>query len=157
MAQIEIRRSKMLATCTMGQMYGPDGEFLCHTLEDPVRNVKVPGDTAIPAGRYELAIPFSKKYGRPMPRLLEVPFYTGILIHVGNTPHHTEGCILVGDDEPNTPAFLDNSRTAFDRIFPILRKLVEKGEVFVQVNGGFEAKDWIRAVPGAVPPGLPLA
>lgn len=147
---LDLKRVLMGENSTIGELYGPDGDFWCRTLEDPVRNVKIHGKTAIPAGVYELSIAFSLKYGRLMPRIWGVPFYTGILIHPGNSPVDTDGCILVGDDDPNTPDFLEYSRNAFDRIFPLIRKLCEKGETNIRITGGFEAKDFIRAVPGAV-------
>jgi hypothetical protein len=140
--EIELRRVDFGDSRTFGELYGPDGSFLCHTLEDAVRKLKIYGETAIPSGRYELAITHSPKYGRLMPRLIDVPFFRGVLIHPGNTEKDSEGCILVGDDDPRTKNFLDSSRKAFERIFPILRKLVDKYEVFVNVNGGYAAEMW---------------
>lgn len=135
---------------TIGELYGPDGAFWCHTLEDVVRNVKIPGKTAIPCGEYEVVVSFSPKYQRLMPRLLDVPFYQGILIHPGNTPDHSEGCILVGKLDPSTPNFVGHSRDTFDRIFPLIRKLAEKGELRVKIEGGFAPESWIKEIPGAV-------
>ena len=112
-----------------------DGEPFCQTLEDTCRRIKVPRLTAIPSGRYQLAILPSGRYGRQMPRLLNVPGYKGILIHWGNYPTDTEGCILVGKYDPKVPDFVGHSRDTFNALF---EKLQEKtGEMWISINGGF--------------------
>lgn len=73
-----------------------DHVYLCYSLEDAIRPVKIPGQSAIPAGRYRLAITHSARFGRKLPILVDVPGYAGIRIHPGNTHEDTAGCILVG-------------------------------------------------------------
>jgi len=79
-----------------------EGEsFNCFTLEDEVRlgdifKVKVQDKTAIPVGRYEVILNMSNRFKMYMPLLLNVPNFSGIRIHSGNTKEHTEGCVLVG-------------------------------------------------------------
>jgi hypothetical protein len=96
------------------------GDFSCFTLEDRVRalGVKVPDETAIPAGRYRVIVDFSNRFQRRMPLLLEVPMFTGIRIHPGNTDRNTEGCILVG--ESRAPDWIGGSRAAFAALFPLI-------------------------------------
>ena len=75
-----------------------DGVFLCYTLEDAVRETgmpKVPGLTAIAAGLYRVIVNMSTRFKRLMCLLLNVPDFSGIRMHGGNTPGDTEGCILV--------------------------------------------------------------
>lgn len=139
-----LKRTTFEPDCTMGELYMPDGFLECRTLEDKVRNVKIPKQTAIPAGKYEVVVAWSNRYQRLMPRLLRVPFFEGILIHPGNDQTDTEGCILVGDDDPRTKSFLDNSRKAFDRLFPKLKKMTEKGKVYIDVQGGVERGFWVE-------------
>ena len=95
---------------TIGRLF-VDGEYLCDTLEDKVRDhnkdgdlldegeTKVYGQTAIPYGRYAVVVNYSPKFRRQLPVLLSVPHFTGIRIHRGNSPKDTEGCILVGENK----------------------------------------------------------
>lgn len=86
---------------TIGKLYINDLYF-CDTLEDVVRDIaadgsgKVYGATAIPAGQYEVKLTYSPRFKRVLPLLCNVPFFTGVRIHAGNTANDTEGCILVG-------------------------------------------------------------
>lgn len=86
---------------TIGEL-SVDGKYLCDTLEDRVRDLtketKIAGKTAIPEGEYEIIVSISPRFRRKLPRLLEVPGFSGILIHRGNTPEDTAGCILVGEN-----------------------------------------------------------
>ena len=92
---------------TIGTLF-LNGTYFCDTLEDVVRNLpaeaKIPGKTAIPAGTYKVILNRSPKFQRELPRLQNVPFFEGILIHKGNTPEHTEGCILVGEKQGQGPS-----------------------------------------------------
>lgn len=137
---IRVKRSIFTPKSTGGELYMPDGSFQCFTLEDTIRDHKIAKETAIPSGRYELVIAWSNRYQKPMPRLLNVPFYQGILIHNGNTPAHTEGCLLVGRERK--PDAVYESILAFEAIFPKLKKLTESGKVFIEIEGGFPADKW---------------
>lgn len=105
--EIKVKRIAKKEHYTIGHLY-VNGEYVCDTLEDAMREVKIKHKTAIPAGRYKVAMSivspkysqpkykWAKPYGGKLPRLLDVPGYEGILIHVGNTVNDTSGCILVG-------------------------------------------------------------
>lgn len=82
---------------TGGVLY-VDGKFQCFTLEDIVRDpgIKVMNETAIAAGTYRVDMTMSARFKKIMPQLMDVPNFTGIRIHAGNTDHDTSGCILVG-------------------------------------------------------------
>ena len=146
MSVLTLKRKTLAPGATIGELYGPDGEFLCHTLEDPCRNVKVKGKTAIPAGEFEVIIGWSQKYGRPMPRLLNVPFFEGILIHPGNDAGDSDGCILVGRHDANIQDYVGSFCLIFDTIFPVIRKLTEHGQVTIKIEGGFEAEHWVKSM-----------
>jgi hypothetical protein len=94
--------------------------YECVTLEDMVRDVKIYGRTAIPAGKYEVIINHSKRFNRDMPLLLNVPDFTGVRIHAGNTDRDTEGCILVGMSQGKDIIY--DSRKAFDNLFSKMQK-----------------------------------
>jgi hypothetical protein len=150
MSLFVLKRTVLWENSTVGELYDPDGVFLSHVLEDAVRNVKIQEKTAIPAGTYTMMIGWSNKRQRLVPFLLDVPFYEAIQIHPGNKPEDSKGCLLPGKADPNVKDWVANSQDTFDRIFPIIRKACEKGETKIQIVGGFEAKDWIRKVEGAV-------
>jgi len=88
---------------TIGKLY-VNGAYFCDTIEDPVRTLKskedkVPGKTAIPPGIYKIILNESPKFKRILPRLIDVPFFDGILIHRGNRASDSEGCIIVGENK----------------------------------------------------------
>jgi hypothetical protein len=109
---------------TVGTLY-VDGEFCCWTLEDRTREgPKVPGETAIPEGTYKVVITPSVRFKRDLPLLQEVPGFSGIRIHPGNTAEDTEGCILVGQYHEIGSDAVGRSRLAFDALFAKLRQAV---------------------------------
>nr|DAY07085.1 MAG TPA: Protein of unknown function (DUF2778) [Crassvirales sp.] len=100
MIKLLVKREFFAETYTIGKLY-VDGVYFCDTLENPVRpeGVKIPNETAIPYGTYEVIVNFSPKFKRILPRLLNVPMFDGILIHRGNSVKDTSGCILVGENK----------------------------------------------------------
>lgn len=113
---LELVRRWHTAHATIGEL-SIDGRFEAFTLEDVERpaGVKIPGQTAIPRGSYEVTINQSVRFGRQMPLLRGVPGFAGVRIHAGNTHEDTEGCILVGDFREADRIL--RSRHAFDRLF----------------------------------------
>ncbi|MDO4163846.1 MAG: DUF5675 family protein [Bacteroides sp.] len=118
--------------CTMGRLE-IDGRTFCDTLEPTWRNFgpgrpgkKVPGQTAIPEGRYPVVITHSPKLGQYLPLLLHVPGFSGIRIHAGNSPHDTQGCILVGNREYDNAVV--NSRHWVRQLKAAIVEAKERGE-----------------------------
>lgn len=128
-----IERMCFTDKATIGEL-SIDGEFFCYTLEDTCRTVKIPKQTAIPPGRYELKITFSERFQKDMPLLLDVPNFEGVRIHSGNTPEDTDGCILVGMKRGVDVIY--ESRKAYDLLFQELKKRLELGNVYLSVIGG---------------------
>ena len=122
--KINITRRHLLPTCTIGEL-SVDGEFLCLTIEDRVREVageavsawKIPKVTAIPVGTYAVQITMSNRFKKLLPLLVGVEGFSGVRIHTGNTSADTEGCIIVGSTWDGRSDFIGGSRVAFDKLF----------------------------------------
>lgn len=94
--KVEVKRTFKGTEYTIGKLY-IDGHYLCDTLEDTVRNgVKIAGKTAIPAGTYKVKKTMSPRFKKVLPEILNVPGFTGVRIHAGNTAADTDGCLLLG-------------------------------------------------------------
>ena len=123
-----------------------DGFPFCDTLEDVVRDLgpdgagKVYGKTAIPAGRYKVAITFSQKFQKDMLAVLDVPFFTGIRIHSGNDAADTLGCILVGHSIDG-PDHIHGGSVVLPRLMGMVQdSLTEGKEVWLTIHdAGLEA------------------
>lgn len=126
---IVLKRIAKRDTYTIGQLY-IDGQYWCDTLEDRVRDLskerKVAGETAIPAGTYDVVVNISPKFKRLLPRLLRVPHFEGVLIHRGNTAADSAGCILVGENKAVGKVL--NSTVWERRITEYLLEAQNKGE-----------------------------
>lgn len=93
--KLKLLRTRLFKDRTIGQLY-VDDEFFCFTLEDPVRKEKIDGDTAIPEGRYRVSLEDSPKFGPNTITVHNVPGFTGVRMHAGNTAKDTRGCPLLG-------------------------------------------------------------
>jgi len=140
---------------TLGRLYEQkstmDDEFQCYTLEDELREVKVPGETAIPKGTYRV-LPrtqgkmhpkYAERYGDlhvGMAWLQDVPNFKWAYIHTGNTDDHTEGCLLVGTgfqetDEGENNHIVTGSRIAYVPLYTKIAEAWEDGEdVFITIT-----------------------
>jgi len=109
------------------------GNLILWTVEDAIREVKVPGLTAIPAGRYKVIISFSHRFQKPLPLLLDVPNFKGVRIHSGNTPADTEGCILVGTARAKNG--VTNSRYAMSLLMDNMLTAFKEGKnVWLEIS-----------------------
>ena len=138
--ELLLKRIALRPNYTIGRLY-IDGDYFCDTLEDKVRDTNKDGDllddgeekvyaeTAIPYGTYNVTLNIqSQKYRTRkqyrfckgfLPRLLNVPHFDGILIHIGNTATDSAGCILVGDNR--IVGKLVNSTATFARLYNRLK------------------------------------
>lgn len=132
---LRLSRRWLTERSTIGEL-SSDGELICFSLEDVVRppGEKVPGKTAIPAGRYEVAITHSPRFDIEMPLLLDVPGFQGVRIHWGNDADDTEGCLLVGQ-VLHLPDEILQSRAAYAVLFARLVLAKSKGErIFITIT-----------------------
>ena len=116
--------------------------FLAYTLEDEQRDVKVWGETRIPAGTYKLKLRteggfhsrYVGKYGamhKGMIWVQDVPGFEYILWHTGNTDEHTAGCLIVGNTQTNNriakDGFIGSSVDAYKFVYPRVQSAIEAG------------------------------
>ena len=116
--------------------------FLAYTLEDEQRDVKVWGETRIPAGTYKLKLrteggfhnKYASKYGnfhKGMIHVQDVPGFEYILWHTGNTDEHTAGCLIMGNTRTNNriakDGFIGSSVDAYKFVYPRVVSAIEAG------------------------------
>jgi len=135
---IVVRRNIKTSKSTISPFTIIGNPFSCFSLEDvdrglsskmplqQIKMAKVFGKTAIPSGRYQVIINESTRFGREMPLLLNVPGFSGVRIHPGNTSADTEGCLLIGKEHATD--IVTNSRLAFAEFYIILKQAIDKGE-----------------------------
>lgn len=132
----------------IGSLY-IDGKYYMDVLEDTdrgldkkmpiekLKSLKKKSKTAIPTGTYRITLKVqSPKYSKKkffmdfckamMPRLLNVPAYDGILIHPGNKPEDTDGCVLVGYNK--VKGGLTDSTKCFTQLYDMLSKADKNNE-----------------------------
>lgn len=137
-----LARHTLHPTYTLGDLSSATGITICNTLEDrirpdpdpstPANEAKVYGSTAIPAGLYPIEITWSQRFKRDLPLLRDVPGFTAIRIHAGNTEHDTEGCILVGSWEGGA---LIKSRIALQGLMDMLEvENIAKRSIEIEVR-----------------------
>lgn len=127
--ELALNRIFLGSSATIGELLIND-KYLCDTLEDRVRpeGEKVYGKTAIPEGTYEVKLTHSPRFKKILPEILNVPNFSGIRIHTGNSSKDTEGCILVGTWDGEKEDWVGNSKIAFDKLMPLLEEATNNKE-----------------------------
>lgn len=125
-----------------------DGVYECDVLEDTDRGLtsdmpeeliklkKVYEKTAIPKGEYLIDMntvspkfkdrSWAKFCDGKLPRLRDVRGFEGVLIHVGNKPEDTLGCLLVGYNKIKGQVI--NSTEAFTKLYGKMDAAHKRGE-----------------------------
>ena len=137
MLQITVTRHSPRPGYTIGRM-DINGAKFSDTLEDTdrgltqdmpldeIKRIKVYGKTAIPKGTYKVSVQYWQKHKIYVPFIHDVPGFTSILIHSGNTPEDTLGCILVGEN--TIKGRLTNSRPYMTRLTKLCQEAIRRGE-----------------------------
>ena len=145
--ELVLKRTFKGPNYTIGQLC-VNGVYECDTLEDVDRGLtsnmtvqeiaskKLYGETAIPYGTYKIDMntvspkfqnrAWAKPYNGKLPRLIDVKGYSGVLIHVGNKPEDTLGCILCGENKVKGQVI--NSTATFYELMTALLKAHKAGE-----------------------------
>jgi hypothetical protein len=130
--RLKLERMSCGPVCSIGTL-SVNGNYECFTLEDvrretdePVEKWKIPGKTAIPEGVYNVVVTPSQRFKRDLPLLENVPGFSGVRIHSGNTAEDTEGCILVGTVKAHDSVL--NSRLAFEQLYKKITEAISSGE-----------------------------
>lgn len=132
MIRLTLHRETSGEKSTIGRLY-INGEFECFTLENPWKDNKR-RISCIPEGTYEVKFRrvggwfktakedfpdiHNEVFG--MLELQDVPERDYILVHWGNDPGDTMGCILLG--ETKAADFVGRSRAAYRKAYPKIAK-----------------------------------
>ena len=127
--KIEVNRIFKASNYTIGEL-SVNNNYVCDTLEDKVRvdGKKVYAETAIPTGTYTLVLSYSNRFKKVMPEILNVPNFSGIRIHCGNSSKDTEGCLLVGKWDGKTENWISDSKNSYNKLYPLLEEAFNKKE-----------------------------
>lgn len=139
---------------TIGRLY-IDGEFFCNTLEDKdrgldqnmnirdIKSKKVQNQTAIPTGTYKITLDVkSPKFSTyefydevcqgHLPRLIGVPGFEGILLHVADGPRGAglvQGCLGVGYNK--IKGGLVDGKEVFKKLYNKLKEA--NGDITIEI------------------------
>lgn len=145
--KLKLKRIFKGSLYTIGKLY-VNGVYECDVLEDTdrglsdkmelseIRKVKQYGKTAIPIGTYSIDMntispkfkdrSWAKVCEGKLPRLINVKGFDGVLIHVGNKPEDTLGCLLTGHNKIKGQVV--NSTSAFTKLYEKMKEAHAKGE-----------------------------
>jgi hypothetical protein len=134
--KLELKRIALKPNYTIGKLF-INGTYYCDTIEDKVIDLnkngkfddglnKVMHQTAIPYGTFKVVVNHSPKFNRELPRLLDVPYFEGILIHNGSDQNSSSGCIIVGENK--TVGKVINSTFYMNNLTARIKDAQNKGE-----------------------------
>lgn len=128
--ELKLNRIFLGSSATIGELWVND-THLCDTLEDRVRpeGEKVYGKTAIPEGTYEVKLTYSPRFKKILPEILNVPNFSGIRIHCGNSSADSSGCVLVGTWDGEKEDWIRDSKIAFNKLMSLLQSAEDKKEI----------------------------
>ena len=140
--KLQVVRTQFGKDATNGMLF-IDGIFECFTLEDQYQAVKVMHETCIPEGTYDIQFRktggFHTKYAARyknahygMLHLQDVPGFTYILIHQGNSDEHTSGCLIIGETQQdldvNFNGMVGSSAVAYKKLYAKVAAVLLQGK-----------------------------
>ena len=147
--KLQVVRTQFGKDATNGLLF-IDGIFECYTLEDQYQAVKVMHETCIPEGTYDIKFrktggfhaKYSARYKNAhygMLHLQDVPGFTYILIHTGNTDEHTSGCLILGETQQdldiNFNGMVGSSAVAYKKMYAkVANQLLQGKEVTIEYS-----------------------
>ena len=138
--ELKLNRIFLGSSATIGELLVND-KHLCDTLEDRVRpeGEKVYGKTAIPEGTYEVKLTHSPRFKKILPEILNVPNFTGIRMHCGNSSADSSGCVLIGTWDGEKEDWISNSKVAFNKLMSLLQKAADnKEKITITINNSWK-------------------
>ena len=142
---LNLQRQVFLPGRTRGALSIDGVDPCCFTLEDTVRDEKVAGETAIPAGEYACRPREAGRlfgiYSRRWPswhlgmiHLQDVPGFEWIYLHAGGSVKDTLGCVLVGYTFDMETARLGKSRRAYERVYTRVVTALYADDLVIRVD-----------------------
>ena len=138
---------------TFGRLFNESGDELIRIVERPWKE-NANKISCIPTGKYQLGFyPAGKKFypryrkmfakqgnERGMIIIEDVPCRTHILIHKGNYPHNSWGCLLTNlsvgrNDNGELQGY--RSADAYRKIYPIIADAIDEGYTYLEVVNKF--------------------
>ena len=138
---------------SLGVLYVDSDAPMCFIIEDEKRDVKVAGETRIPAGIFQIKkriadSPLTIKYRNIYPsffdyhlELQNVPGFKYVYMHHGNTEKDTAGCLLCNYNAlilGNGEYVGGRSRDAFRAVYTVISKMLDNGNVFIDVSDEYK-------------------
>lgn len=136
--ELKVVRSVFNSKSTLGKLY-VNNAFFAYTCEDTVRNLngncskKIQNETAIDAGRYEVILSFSNRFQKYLPLLIDVPCFSAIRMHGGNTAADSEGCILIGA-EGDMKERIWNCASKVNSLVAQMKAVEKKEKIFLSIE-----------------------
>lgn len=128
--ELKLKRIYKKEEYTIGKLY-IDNVYFCDVVEDKDRELtnkdplckitktKVYGKTAIPTGEYTVVLSYSNKFKKTLPEIKNVPGWSGVRIHSGNTAADSLGCLILGENKIKGGVI--NSRITVEKLMSKLR------------------------------------
>jgi hypothetical protein len=128
--KLYLDRHTFYGDCTIGRLITEGSAYTCDTLEPAIYDGPRNGGGRAPFGTYNVVIRGTENHDiadnrHNLHQVLEFynvpPNRTDMLIHIGNYPRNTHGCILVGKWDGGSSLRGLSSRPALEAIMDIIR------------------------------------